>query len=296
MVTVGWWRCGGKALVGASIVVVCVAGCSSNVIHGVDERTANEAVSVLERAAVGAEKIADEPAAGGTTYAVRVARADATRALDLLRGAGLPRERRRGFTETYAQPSLIPTTSEEHARYLDALSGEIERTLESVESIVAARVHLVLEEIDPLLGDSNPRTPARAAVLLKVRQGRDPLSESDVQKLVAGSVGGLEPSAVAVVTTAASPDEAGEPFAPALTAVGPLRVSPGTRALLEGAIIAVLALLGILSALLFLTARRLSAFRERPREATGETRRDRGWKATQLGHLETDRGASVKAP
>jgi type III secretion protein J len=238
------------------------AGCSANVLHSVDERSANEATAALEQVGIGAEKLPEDGSAAGTgaSYTVRVARGDGTRAVDLLRALGLPRERRRGFSETYGQPSLIPTPSEERARYLDALAGEIERTLEAVDGVVNARVHLVLEEADPLAADAKPRNPARAAVLLKARPGRAPLTEREVQKLVSGSVAGLDPAAVAVVTTAAvDPTEAAAPLA----SLGPLRITPGTRPLLVIAFGAAIGLLGLLAALLFVTARRLSALERR---------------------------------
>src|SRR3954467_9165796 len=66
-----------------------VGGCSANILHGIDERSANEATAALERAGIGAEKMPDEGAsAGGATYTIRVARADSTRAVDLLRALG----------------------------------------------------------------------------------------------------------------------------------------------------------------------------------------------------------------
>jgi type III secretion protein J len=250
----------------AAALVVTVGGCSTGILHGLDERSANEAEASLERAGIAAEKVADDTAAlGGTTpvFTVRVARADGARALDLLRAAGLPRDRRRGFAEAYGQPSLIPTASEERARYLDALAGEIERTLETVDGVVGARVHLVPVDIDPgaLDGDdAKPRPAARAAVLLKTRPesaraGRPPIDPADVRRLVAGSVPGLAEAAVAVVTTAAP-----EPSAsvPALAAVGPLRVSVTTRPLLVGTLAVGLALVALLAVLLLLTARRLA--------------------------------------
>jgi type III secretion protein J len=237
--------------------LLVASSCSSNILHGVDERSANEATAALERAGIGAEKAPDEgSSAPGSTYTIRVASGDGTRALDLLRALGLPRERRRGFSETYGQPSLIPTPSEEHARYLDATAGEIERTLETVDGVVSARVHLVLEETDPLATDKL-KTAARAAVLIKARPGRTPINDGDVAKLVAGSVAGLSFAAVAVVVTpAADPgDAAAAPLAP----LGPLRITPGTRPLLMGALAAALALLAILAGLLLMTARRLAA-------------------------------------
>jgi len=238
---------------------VAAGACSTNILHGVDERSANEATAALERAGIGAEKQPDEGAAAGAgaTYTIRVAHADGTRAVDLLRALGLPHDRRRGFAETYGQPSLIPTPSEERARYIDALAGEIERTLESADGVISARVHLVLEESDPLAADARPRNPARAAVLLKARPGTAPFNDADVQKLVAGSVAGLEPKAVSVVLTPAA--DPGSATAASLAALGPLRITPGTRPLLLAGLAAGLALLALLATLLLLTARRIAA-------------------------------------
>jgi type III secretion protein J len=249
---------GGAKLFLMAALVVAGAGCSSNILHGVDERSANDATAALERAGIGAEKLPDEsPAAGGATFTIRVSRADGSRALDLLRSLGLPRDQRRGLSETYAQPSLIPTASEERARYLDAVAGEIERTLESVDGVVSARVHLVLEEHDPLAVDAKPRSGARAAVLLKARPGRVPLAEGDVQRLVAGSVAGLDPTAVAVVTAVAADGD--EPKVLTLASLGPLRMTPGSRPILLAAFAAALLLLALLAGLLLVTARRLAA-------------------------------------
>ena len=239
-------------------VVATTAACSTNILHGIDERSANDATAALERAGIGAEKLPDEGTSGsGASYTIRVAHGDGTRAVDLLAALGLPRDKRRGFAETYGQPSLIPTPSEERARYLDATAGEIERTLETVEGIVSARVHLVLEETDPLAVDAKPKSAARAAVLLKARPGATPIAAADVQKLVAGSVAGLDATAVSVVVTSAAAPA--EETAAALAPLGPLRLSPGTRPLLVGAVVAVLLVLALLATLLLVTARRLAA-------------------------------------
>jgi type III secretion protein J len=241
-------------------LAVAASGCSTPIRHGLDESAANEVVAALERAGIGAEKLRDE-AAGATGFIVRVADADAVRALDLLHALGLPRGRRSGFAEVYAQPSLVPTATEERARYMEALSAEIERTLESVEGVVAARVHMVLAEVDPLAVDGKPRVPAQAAVLLKAHPGLSPIKEADVQKLVAGSVPGLAPAAVAVVVTAAPESPAAGP--PPVEVVGPLRMSPGSRPLLLAALGAGLALLVLLAVLLLFTARRLATVHRR---------------------------------
>jgi type III secretion protein J len=236
------------------IVVVLAIGCSTPIQHGLDESAANEIVTSLERAGVGANKSREDDGA----FAVTVASADAVRALEFMRAMGLPRDRRAGFGEIYKQPSLLPTPTEERARYIDALAGEIARTLENVEGVASARVHLVLAEPDLLAPDGKPRIPAQAAVLLKAR-GRlpAPISESDVQKLVAGSVPGLAQAAVAVVVT--SSPEAAAAQGTGLVALGPLRVSPGSRSTLIAAGIAACALIVLLAVLLLMMAKRLAA-------------------------------------
>ncbi|MES1157802.1 MAG: secretion protein [Haliangium ochraceum] len=234
-------------------------GCTTGVLHGLDEPAANEALAALERAGIGAEKAAEEggvAAAGGpgSAFVLRVARGDATRALDALRVAGLPRERHHGFAEVYGRPSLIPTATEERARYLEATSGEIERTLETAEGITSARVHLVMADVDPLDLDAKPRAAARAAVLIKAARGRTPLAEADVQKLVAGSVPGLDPRAVAVVVTPAPVST--EPVLGPLASVGPLRVTPSSRAPLLTVFAVCLIVIALLATLLLFALRR----------------------------------------
>ncbi len=244
------------------VVVAFAIGCSTPIQHGLDETAANEVLTALERGGVEANKTRDE--SNGEAFVISVPKVHAVRALQLLQSLGLPRGRRAGFGEVYKQTSLVPTPTEERARYLEALAGEIERTLETVDGVVTARVHLVLAEPDPLAVDSKPRVAAQAAVLLKVRPEPVALREADVQKLVAGSVAGLLPESVAVVVTPAA--EAPSQRAPTLASVGPLQVDPGSRKLLLVALLGGLAVIATLAVLLLITARRLAAVDRRDRE------------------------------
>lgn len=243
------------------VLVAVLAGCSSPIQHGLDESAANEVVTALERTGIEASKARDE--ANGEAFTVSVAKGQTLRALEILQSQGLPRGKRAGFGEVYKQASLVPTPSEERARFHEALAGEIERSLETVEGVVSARVHLVLAEPQLLAMDGKPQAAAQAAVLLKLRGGPAPISEVDVQKLVAGSVAGLAPQSVAVVTTTATPvPSAG----PQLVSVGPLRVSPGSRGLVLAIVFGSLVLIAVLAALLFIAARRLLALERESRK------------------------------
>jgi type III secretion protein J len=116
----------------------------------------------------------------------------------ILEENGLPRQKVKGLAEVFSTTGMIPSASEEKARLLMALSGELSRTLKSIQGIVDARVQVVLPENSPLL-QSDQRNPTTASVLLKFRGGQPPLSEDEVKKLVARGVEGLQPDSVAVV-------------------------------------------------------------------------------------------------
>ena len=239
------------------IVVFVVLGCSAPIQQGLDETAANEMVTSLERGGIGASKNRDDDGA----FSVTVAKGDVLAAMELVRSLGLPRGPRSGLHEVYKQPSLVPTPTEERARYVDALTGEVARTLETVDGVVSARVHLVLPEIDPLAIDGKPRVAAQAAVLLKTRTKPLPIGEKDVQRLVAGSVPGLDPSAVAVVITPAAELVSG-PGA-GLVSFGPLRLSPGSRGIVVAAAACCVALLTLLASLVLVLSRRLAAAERR---------------------------------
>jgi type III secretion protein J len=111
---------------------------------------------------------------------------------------GLPRQKDKGLEDVFANPGMIPTATEEKARLLVGISGEISRTLKSVSGIVDAHVLVVMPENSPLL-DKSEMVPPTASVLIKYRGNELPLGEEDVKKLVGRAVEGLKPENVAVV-------------------------------------------------------------------------------------------------
>ena len=123
---------------------------------------------------------------------------------------------------------------------------------------MSARVHLVLPEPDPLALDGKPRVAAQAAILLKARAGQpSPIGERDVQKLVAGSVPGLDLSAVAVVVTPAL--ELPTATGANLVALGPLRMTPDSRGAVVVGLVTAFALVALLAVLVLMLSRRLAS-------------------------------------
>jgi type III secretion protein J len=194
-------------LAALAALALALAGCGEEaILHGLDEPSANEVLVALDEGGVSARKRREDGAEGGFT--VEVPASEVGRAQRLLAARELPRPRAPGFGEVFGKGGMVPTPTEEHALYLHALGGELARSVEAIDGVVEARVHLGLPQADPLRRD--PARP-RAAVLVKCRPracANVRGLEAGIRALVAGSADGLEPGAVSVVIAEAADVEA----------------------------------------------------------------------------------------
>src|SRR5262249_27690550 len=117
------------------LVVACASACAVDLEHGLDEPAANEVALALQRAGGSARKEA-VGTGDARQFAIRVPAGEVTHAMEILKANELPRARGPAFRDLYAKPSLVPSAGEERARYLDALSGELARTLETADGVV----------------------------------------------------------------------------------------------------------------------------------------------------------------
>ncbi|NOY91048.1 MAG: secretion protein [Deltaproteobacteria bacterium] len=230
---------------GAAALMLAVA-CQSTLQGDLSESQANAIVSALHTQHIGATKERDEGGGGSeTSYRVQVQNDDVGEALNVLRAQNLPAIPERGLEDVFGEGGLVPTVTEERARYVAALGGELSRSLEVMDGVLEARVHIGLPEAhDFALDEERPRP--RASVLLKHRLGSPP-DRASVAALVAGAVERLRPEDVAVVLV---PVAAPTPSPAALVQLGPLTVTrgsaPALRAILGGALSLHLLLAGLL--------------------------------------------------
>lgn len=104
-----------------------------------------------------------------------------------------------GF-ELFDEQKLGSTEFVQKVNYQRALQGELARTINSVESVVESRVHLVLPEES--LFKEDKQSPS-AAVVLKLKPGSQ-LSQQQIRgivNLVSNSVQGLEDDKITVMST-----------------------------------------------------------------------------------------------
>jgi type III secretion protein J len=228
-------------------VTLLLAGCKARIQHGLDERQANELQTVLLERGLAARKVSEE--GKKPSWAIEVDDEHAADAVRILAELGLPRPKTDSFNDVFGKGSLVPSATEERALYLQALSGELSRTLESMEGVTFARVHLVLP---PAPRPGQPATPAKASAFLRVRPGsseRITQAREELKALVAGSVEGLSPEAVTLVVNEVS------------TLVSPPPVDPSPLVRLRALAIALAGAVSLLALLMVLLTLRLRHYR-----------------------------------
>lgn len=188
------------AMLGVATLValfLCVTGCKAEIQHGLKEDQANEIVTVLRKAGILAEK--EKEKGRKPTFTVSVPKKDAAEALSILSARHLPKKPRKGVYELFGKSSLVPTSTEEHMKKVYATASELGKTLEQMEGVLDARVHLVLPQKGFLDSEAEEKEKPRASVYLKVVPGGAPATVPQVQGLVAGAVSDLNPSSVSVL-------------------------------------------------------------------------------------------------
>jgi type III secretion protein J len=237
--------------------LLCVASvaCTVPVAGGLDEGEANRIVTALDHAGIEATKEGDPIIEG--KFRVTVMKDEAQRAILTMQSEELPRPRALGILDAVDKGALVPSAAQEQAELVAGTAGDLERTLEGVDGVLSARVHLNVPPNDPLSGAVQPKTTA--SVLLEHRGATPPLTEASVARVVAGGVRGLAPADVAVVMIArpAPPHPAGADMGH----VGPIAVAHASMRLLQvslGALVALVGVLGIATLVLFSRMRRLS--------------------------------------
>jgi type III secretion protein J len=175
-----------------SVFLTACGGGKVELLGNLPEKEANEVIGVLLNAAIDVQKV---PGKDGMV-SLEVERDSLARAIDVLQELGLPRRLHSKMGDVFKKENLISSPLEERARYLYALSQEMEHTLSKIDGVVAARVHIVLPE---RLGPGDPNLPSSASVFIKYRQGHGVENlVSQVRSLVANSVSGLSTEKVAV--------------------------------------------------------------------------------------------------
>lgn len=172
-------------------IAFLAAACQAELYGGLSQRDANEMIAILARHGIEAKR---EPA--GTQFRVTVEEGQLAAAADVLRQAGLPRETYKSLGEIFPGDGLIISPYEQRVRMMYAQNQEMGQTINAIDGVAQARVHVVMPELD-LRG--MPMTKPSASVVVHHRQDVDvPELATKIKTLVANGVQGLNPKDVAV--------------------------------------------------------------------------------------------------
>jgi flagellar biosynthesis/type III secretory pathway M-ring protein FliF/YscJ len=115
-----------------------------------------------------------------------------------LAARGLPKSDADAQDEVDRAPSFGASSLQEQQRYQRALEIELARSIQALDAVELARVHLALPKVSPFLRDAPPAT---AAVLVRLHPGRSWMPEqvATIQTLVAAGVPRLKRAEVQVL-------------------------------------------------------------------------------------------------
>lgn len=173
-------------------VLVFLCGCTVTLYSGITEQDANEMLSLLRSNGVETEKVS----AGKGLWNLMVDESTLSRSLELLSAAGLPRTRYRSMGDVFSKDGMVSTPMEEQARMLYALSQELSGTIAQIDGVLAARVHIVLPEVDTF---GNKISPSSASVFVR-HSGEIDLTQhvTSIKRMISNSVRNLQYDAVSV--------------------------------------------------------------------------------------------------
>lgn len=186
--------------------MLCLQACGvETIVHNLEEREANQITELLAESEISTTKAVVDTGRS-VSYTISVPAKNKVDAIRLLNRNEMPRRADTGYTEVFKDSGLIPTAAEERAKQMAAIEGEIEKQLKLVSGILDVQVQLVIPEDTALRTAQDVRSPTTASVTLKylpATGGSKPLSETQVQNIVAAGVERLTPENVVVIMSPA---------------------------------------------------------------------------------------------
>ncbi|MDI3370511.1 MULTISPECIES: EscJ/YscJ/HrcJ family type III secretion inner membrane ring protein [Pseudomonas] len=184
-----------KVFAWLALLCLMLVGCRQpSLLEGLDQQQVNEVISVLQRNNITATKVDN----GKTGYSVQIAQGDFAAAVDLLDLYSLPSRPRVEIAQMFPADSLVASPRAEKARLYSALEQRLEQSLNTLEGVVSARVHV---SYDLETGESGRKVaPIHVSALVVYERDSEPqLLISDIKRFLKNSFSAVDYEHISVV-------------------------------------------------------------------------------------------------
>lgn len=154
------------------LIIFFLCGCNEKLADQLSERQANEIVTLLEANNIDARK-ADS---GKGKYSIQVASESLASATTLLTAYKLPSAEDIEISQQFPADAMVSTPLGEKARLISAIEQRLGQTLQELENVTSARVHLSYPGISP---EDNESSSMVASVLIMYRGTIDEAGYAD---------------------------------------------------------------------------------------------------------------------
>ncbi len=170
-----------------------LAGCGKTELYSyLKETEINDMMALLLEHGIDCEKAAG----ADNTYGLSVDPKRFADAVEILKEYGYPQTVYQGVGQTFQKSGLVSSPTEERIRFMYALSQDIAATLNLIDGVLDAQVHIVLPNNNPFAQDTYPSS---AAVFISYRPDSNVESSiAQIKGLVMNSVEGLSYEKISV--------------------------------------------------------------------------------------------------
>lgn len=189
-----------------ALALLTACGSQKTIVHGLDEREANDIIVFLAKKGIEALKVQNVGSGSGAAQTVilwdiTVSPEKAVEATAALNEGGYPKRPGQNLLTIFPKSGLVPSEMEEKIRYQAGLAEQIASTIRKIDGVLDADVQLSIPEEDPL-NPTAKREHVSASVYVK-HTGilDDPNSQliPKIKRFVSSSIQGLDYDNVTVI-------------------------------------------------------------------------------------------------
>ena len=181
-----------------------------DLLKGLDQQQANEVIAVLQRHNIEADKT-DR---GKTGFSIAVAQPDFAAAVDWLKAYNLPSRPRVEVAQMFPADSLVSSPRAEKARLYSAIEQRLEQSLQTMDGVLSARVH-VSYDLDSGEGGRAAKPIHLSALAVYDRDVDPEQMVNDIKRFLKNSFADIDYDNISVVLSRRSEAQQQAPTTPA---------------------------------------------------------------------------------